>query len=53
MPGRARDGSSAGDAAQFRGGSHQPEEAQGQVLPGLKPESADVSVGVTLTSALA
>ncbi|CAL2245672.1 unnamed protein product [Prunus armeniaca] len=39
LPRRARDGSNAGDAAQFRGGSLQPEEAQGQVLPGLKPES--------------
>ncbi|CAL8132547.1 unnamed protein product [Prunus armeniaca] len=51
LPGRARDGSNAGDAAQFRGGSLQPEEAQGQVLPGLKPESGDVSAGVTLTPA--
>ncbi|CAL8176013.1 unnamed protein product [Prunus armeniaca] len=48
LPERARDGSSAGPIARFHGGSHEPEEAQGQVLPGLKPEFGDVSAGVTL-----
>ncbi|CAL8991132.1 unnamed protein product, partial [Prunus brigantina] len=50
-PGRARDGSSARPAARFRGGSHEPDQAQGQVLPGLKPEFGDVIAGVTLTPA--
>ncbi|CAL8176014.1 unnamed protein product [Prunus armeniaca] len=50
LPERARDGSSAGPVARFHGGSHEPEEAQEQVLPGLKPEFGDVSAGVTLTS---
>ncbi|CAL2271302.1 unnamed protein product [Prunus armeniaca] len=47
LPGRARDGSSAGPIARFHGGSHEPEEAQGQVLPGLKPEFGDASANVT------
>ncbi|CAL8103834.1 unnamed protein product [Prunus armeniaca] len=51
LPGRARDGSRAGHVARFHGGFHEPEEAQGQVLPGLKPEFGDVSAGVTLTPA--
>ncbi|CAL9027188.1 unnamed protein product, partial [Prunus brigantina] len=50
-PWRARDGSSAGSEARFRGGSQQPEQAQGQVLPELKPEFCDVTL--TVTSALA
>ncbi|CAL8116926.1 unnamed protein product [Prunus armeniaca] len=43
LPEGARGSSSAGPVARFGGGSHVPEQAQGQVLPGLKPELADVS----------
>ncbi|CAL8119872.1 unnamed protein product [Prunus armeniaca] len=43
LPEGARGSSNAGPVARFRGGSHEPEEAQGQVLPGLKPEFGDVS----------
>ncbi|CAL9006274.1 unnamed protein product, partial [Prunus brigantina] len=50
-PWRARDGSSTGSEARFRGGSQQPEQAQGQVLPELKPEFCDVSTSVTSTLA--
>ncbi|CAL2245056.1 unnamed protein product [Prunus armeniaca] len=47
LPEAARDSSSAGPVARFGGGSHVPEQAQGQVLPGLKPELADVSAGIS------
>ncbi|CAL8993860.1 unnamed protein product, partial [Prunus brigantina] len=42
-PWRARDGSSAREAARFSAGSHQPGQAQGQLPPGLQLESCDVS----------
>ncbi|CAL2268189.1 unnamed protein product [Prunus armeniaca] len=51
LPEGARGSSSAGPVARFGGGSHEPEQAQGQLLPGLKPEFCDVSAGITLTSA--
>ncbi|KAI5332233.1 hypothetical protein L3X38_022362 [Prunus dulcis] len=43
--------SSAASAVWASPGSHQPGQAQRQILPGLQPEFADVSGDVTLTSA--